>query len=671
MSTSPGNVVIESLGTALPTEVVSTEEILAGCLVEIPIPLERLTGIRNRRVSGEGEYSIDLARTAAMDCLDRSAFSAEAIDLVISCSVARCDAPQRFTYEPSTAARLSRMCGLVNAISFDISNACAGMFTGIAVAESFLRTGQVKNALIVSGEYISHLASTAQQELRSPTDTRIACLTLGDAGAAVIVKLSPDNKVGFHDIDMATLGRYSSLSIGKVSSNAHGGAIMTLAPMENSAGIVQRAVPYAAKVMQRRGWLPEECDHIIMHQTSKTTINDAVAGINRIFGHSALHPGNVVNNLLERGNTASNTHFVCLADQIQTNRIRNGDRIVFGISGAGQTVGAALYTLDDLPERYRHRRSKPHPKAVEEAGAGPVARTKNNVVITSIGVTNISEPGTHQPSIPAAIAAATSCLRDSGVHRDDLGLIIHVGVYRDEYLHEPAIAAFIAGALEANDDIDTPDGRKTFAFDLVNGSIGLLNACQTAIQFIRSGKSQYAIIVASETENNAVEPGRNTYGLSQTGTAILLRSTDEKGGFGDFSFGHFGEYEDALATHTYQTDGKSWLEINRVSNVEDYYLACIPPTVEKLFSRNQLKPTDIAVVFPPFLSDEARAKLAGSLGIPIEDFVDAGVGGDTFTSTLALQMKQAQKAGRVKPGMLGLLISVGSGLQVGCTTYRF
>ncbi len=134
------NTVIESIGVYLPTRTVSTETVMAECAKEIRIPLERLTGIKNRRVAGEDEFSIDLARKAADDCLARSSYRREEIDLVIACNISRCDGPgHRFTFEPSTASRLRDQCGLVNALAFDISNACAGMFTGITVADAFLQ----------------------------------------------------------------------------------------------------------------------------------------------------------------------------------------------------------------------------------------------------------------------------------------------------------------------------------------------------------------------------------------------------------------------------------------------------------------------------------------------------------------------------------------------------
>src|SRR2546427_8830643 len=71
------------------------------------------------------------------------------------------------------------------------------------------------------------------------------------------------------------------------------------------------------------------------------------------FGKEVCHNDNVINNIAERGNTATTTQIVALADSILSNNIQSGDNIVFGITGSGATIGAALYTLDDLPDRLR------------------------------------------------------------------------------------------------------------------------------------------------------------------------------------------------------------------------------------------------------------------------------------------------------------------------------
>jgi phthiocerol/phenolphthiocerol synthesis type-I polyketide synthase C len=667
------NTVIESIGTYLPAEVMSTESVLAGCVNDIGIPLERLTGIKHRRVAGHGEFSIDLARQAVVDCLARSSYGPEEIDLVISCNISRYDGPgHKFVFEPSTAARLRDQCGLANALAFDITNACAGMFTGITVADAFLKTGMVRRAMVVSGEYITHLTETAQKEIEGPMDARLACLTLGDAGAAVILERGPNGRVGFHDIDLATLGRYSNLCVAKATNGPHGGAIMLCDSIAATATAVKRSVPYVTAVMSRHGWRPEHCDHIVLHQTSEASLNDAVFAVNRMFGHTVAHPGNIISNLAERGNTASTTHFVALSDHIRGNRIQSGDNVVFGISGSGQTVGAALYTFDDLPDRLRrgsngHRGGRRSTGLRSRSTERPVT---HRVRIEGVGTAQADQSGPRR-AVDLAVQAATACLDHSGLDRGALGLIIHAGVYRDEYVSEPAIAALVAGELGVNDDLESPDDPKTLAFDVLNGAVGFLNACQVGAQMIGAGKAEHAMVVASEVENNTPESAHPLLGITETGSAMVLGHSDGTTGFGQFVCHHHPEHGRALSTYVQHRDGQSWLQIDRDPELEAHYLDTIPAAVEELLTLEGLDRSQIAVVFPPYLSVAGRAELAARIGIPTSRFVDVAADADLFTSSLPYALEHAWRHTRVSSGDVGLIVSVGSGVQVGCATYRF
>jgi amino acid adenylation domain-containing protein len=665
------NTVIESIGAYLPFKEVSTADLLAGCVNDIGIPLEKLTGIKHRRVAADGEFSIDLARQAVADCLSRSSYRPSEIDLLISCSISRYDGPdQKFVFEPSTAARLRDQCGLDSALAFDITNACAGMFTGIAIADAFLQTGLVGRAMVVSGEYITHISETAQRQIEGPMDSRLACLTVGDAGAAVILERGANNRAGFHDIDIATLSRYAPMCIGKATGGPEGGAIMTVDSIAATAIAVKAAVPYVAGVMRRHGWRPEHCDHIVMHQTSESSLNDAIGAVNRMFGAGSANPGNTINNLAERGNTASTTHFVALKDHILNNRIRSGDNAVFGISGSGQTVGAALYTFDDLPDRLRRgsedhrRREAPLDAATTEPPPPPA------VGIVGVGTVPAGPPGS-RGSVELATQAAAQCLDRSGLDRDQLGLIIHSGVYRDEFISEPAIAALVAGELGVNDDIRSPDGPKTLAFDVFNGAVGFLNACQVAVQMIGAGKTGHAMVVASETENNAGSDAHPAYGLSETGSAVILSPADGNKGFGRFVFRHYPEYAGALTTYTRHSHGRTWLEIDRDPDLSAHYPTIIADAVGELLKLEAIAPSDIAAVFPPQLSQPDREELATRLGIASSLFVTPATDADPFSSSVPHGLQHAWQHGLVGSGDVGLIVSVGSGLQVGCTTYRF
>ena len=669
------NTVIESLGVYLPPRAVSTEQVLADCVNEVRIPLERLTGIKSRRMAGAGEFSIDLARKAAHDCLSRSSYLPEEIDLVIACNISRYDGPERFTFEPGTAAQLRAQCGLANAVCFDINNACAGMFTGIAIADAFLKADLIRSALVVSGEYITHITETAQKEIEGALDPRLACLTVGDAGAAVVLERSAGDRVGFHDIDLATLSEYAKLCIGKATDSEHGGAIMVTDSVKQTAVAVKHSVPYVAGVMARHGWQPETCDHLLMHQTSEASINDAIRAINGLLGRDAVNRNNTICNLAERGNTATTTHFVALADYIRNGRINSGDNVVFSITGSGQTIGTALYTFDDLPDRMRRAGGVKPGRRSGAAGRRELPATPR-VRVDAIG---IAPTGPDTPSsIRFATEAAAACLDRSDVDRSALGFVIHTGVYRDDFLSEPAVAALVAGELGINPVVDSPDAAKTFDFDLLNGAVGFLNACHVAAGMIAAGKTDHVMVLASEVENNPPDSGFGRTGVTETGSAILLSRSEDDGdggaGFGRFVFNHHPEYAPALRAYTQQRDGRTRLQVQRDPNLANIYLSCLPDAAKELLALEGLAPADIAVVLPPHLPSAGLDELAAQIGVPRARFVDLAGDGpatDPFTSAVPLGLEHVRTHGLAKPGDVALIMTVGSGVEVGCTTYRF
>ena len=135
------NTIIESLGVYLPPQSSSTSEVLQGCKNQIRFPLEKVTGIKTRHMAGQKEFSIDLARNAIGDCLAKSKYNPSDIDLLICCNISRYDALDLVSFEPSTSIRLRQHFGFTNAMVFDITNACAGMFTGIYIVNALINTG--------------------------------------------------------------------------------------------------------------------------------------------------------------------------------------------------------------------------------------------------------------------------------------------------------------------------------------------------------------------------------------------------------------------------------------------------------------------------------------------------------------------------------------------------
>src|SRR5215204_5957071 len=170
------NTVIESLGVYLPPETASTREVLAGCSKISRLRrasttrIERLTGIKNRRIAADTDHASEMARKAILNCLAASRCQPSDIDLLICCSVSRYEAPNRYVNEPGISLVLTNHFGFRNALALDIGNGCAGMFTAISIADSLIKARLIRVALIVSGEHITDLMKTAQKEVTGYTD---------------------------------------------------------------------------------------------------------------------------------------------------------------------------------------------------------------------------------------------------------------------------------------------------------------------------------------------------------------------------------------------------------------------------------------------------------------------------------------------------------------------
>ncbi|GHO74056.1 hypothetical protein KSD_18270 [Ktedonobacter sp. SOSP1-85] len=668
------NTVIESLGTYLPPKVVTSEEVIQGCVSPIRFPFARLTGIKSRRMAGETEFSIDIARQAVADCLERSKYNPEDIDMIVSGSISRCDAPNfSFSFEPSTAIRLKHHFGLKNAIAFDIDNACTGLFTAINIVDSFLKAGLIRRGIAVSGEYITHIALTAQKELEGFMDSRLPCLTVGDAGAAVLLERAPNQKVGFHEFDMFSLGHYSRDCIGKVTDREHGGSIMYTDAVKVSAVNMKHAVAHAANVIASSGWPSDSFQHVIIHQTSSTTIRDAAREINSHFGKEICTQENVINNIAERGNTATTTQMIAIADHIRSGRIQSGDNAVLGITGSGATIGAAIYTFDDLPERMRRVDAGEKVQKVpsEQRHTVPLLPPTRRVRVESIGTLPAQSP-VKKEALALVNAAAENCLAASSYDRKDIDLMIYAGVYRDEFLSEPAIAALSQGDLKINEEIEKVTDKKTFVFDVFNGSIGLLNACHTAIGMIKAQKVNNALVMASEIENNREYRPDVLRGIEETGSAMILaESADGQTGFGNFVFKYFTDYLGAINSHTELHNGKMTLSVATDPCLQEYYLQCIQETVQELLALEQLDLERVKVILPPQISSQFIADLGKTLNVSAEKLVDVQAEHDLFTSSLPYALEQARQQNLARPGDVGLIISVGAGIQVGCATYYF
>ena len=339
-------------GRHLPETHLTTDELMASTRHRTHIDLERLTGIRERRVSVGDEDSYSLATSAALNCLAKARQDPAALDVVISCSITKFRGGLTQWLEPTMGSAVARGIGAPQAMTFDVSNACAGMLTGVTILNNWIRQGVVERGLVVSGEYISQLSHNAARHIRNIMSKELACLTLGDAGAALLLERAPAGSPGISLAGFTTVADYSRLCLAYPQGHDPAARMFT-----NSRAIQKAAMANTplllSEVLDVVGISIHDIDHVITHQTSARAIRKGMARMSEEFGDSPRH--DAVITVDRYGNTASTTHTVALVEELEAGHIEPGERVALLALASGLEIGVVLLTLDEeLVSRYGH-----------------------------------------------------------------------------------------------------------------------------------------------------------------------------------------------------------------------------------------------------------------------------------------------------------------------------
>lgn len=333
-----------SVGRSLPQTHLTTSELMASTRHNTHVDLERLTGIHERRVSTGADDSFTLAVGAARDCLSRWDGDTEHIDLVISCSITKYRDGLSNWLEPPMSVGVASAIGARNATLIDVSNACAGILTGVFVANNWVRRGVARNALVVSGEYISQLALNAAGHVRTIASRELASLTLGDAGGAVLVQRAENGEPGITFAGFTTVSKHSQLCLAYPARHDPGHRMFTKSRALHNAAIAD--LPGVLReVLDSTDLEIGDIDWVIPHQTSSRAIRKGMAALGEALGGTPREPAVVT---VDRyGNTASTTHIVALVEELRAGRPSVGDRIALVALASGIELGVVLFILDE------------------------------------------------------------------------------------------------------------------------------------------------------------------------------------------------------------------------------------------------------------------------------------------------------------------------------------
>ena len=279
------------------------------------------TGIKARHFAAPDVVSSDLALVAAKRALEAADVDAANIDLII---VATSTPDMVF---PSTACLLQQKLGVHGCAAFDVQAVCAGFVYALTVADSMIRTGAARKALVVGAEVFSRILDFKD---------RTTCVLFGDGAGAVVLEAS--DTPGILASELHADGRYVDILC--VPGTVSGGKVIgdPLLKMDGPA-VFKLAVgvleDVARSVLEKAGRTTEDLDWLIPHQANIRIMQGTAKRMK-------LSMDKLIVTVHEHGNTSAASVPLALDESVRNGKIKSGDTVLLEGVGGGFTWGAVL-----------------------------------------------------------------------------------------------------------------------------------------------------------------------------------------------------------------------------------------------------------------------------------------------------------------------------------------
>jgi len=286
------------------------------------------TGIKQRRKAAPGEYTSLFAVRAARQAIERARLDPADIDLLLCATVT----PDQIL--PSTGCIVQAELGANSAAAMDIVAACSGFLYGVSLADSMIRTGQVRHAVVVGAEILTQYVDYTDRQ---------TCVLFGDgAGAAVLGPV--ENGRGILASKIRSDGRYEEQLYSPGGGTRRKPTAETLAAGDHFFKMkgnelfkvaVRSMAEISREVLDQAGVKSDDISLFIPHQANQR-ITEAVADrlnvdLDRVYSNISVH-----------GNTSSASIPIALDECVEAGRIKPGDLVLMASFGGGVTWGAVL-----------------------------------------------------------------------------------------------------------------------------------------------------------------------------------------------------------------------------------------------------------------------------------------------------------------------------------------
>jgi len=283
------------------------------------------TGIRERHVAAEGEFTSHLAIKAARAALHHARLDPQAIDLIV---LATSTPDNTF---PATAVAVQHGLGINHGVAFDLQAVCSGFVFALATADNFLRTGSCKRALVIGAETFSRILDWSD---------RGTCVLFGDGAGAVVLEAQTEpgksSDRGVLTTHLRSDGRHKSkLYVDGGPSSTQTVGQLRMEGREVFKHAVGMITDVIVDAFNATGVTAEDIDWFIPHQANKRIIDASAHKLH-------IAPQKVVLTVDLHGNTSAASIPLALAVAVKDGRVKKGDLVLFEAMGGGFTWGSAL-----------------------------------------------------------------------------------------------------------------------------------------------------------------------------------------------------------------------------------------------------------------------------------------------------------------------------------------
>ena len=316
--------VVLGCGSYLPQRILTNAELARQIDTSDEWIVQR-TGIRQRHIAAEGEFTSHLAIKAARAALEDAGVEAETIDLIV---LATSTPDNTF---PATAVAVQCGLGINHGAAFDLQAVCSGFVFALATADNFLRSGSYKRALVIGAETFSRILDW---------NDRGTCVLFGDGAGAIVLQAQeqPGNSFdrGILTSHLRSDGRHKSkLYVDGGPSSTQTVGHLRMEGREVFKHAVGMITDVIVDAFNATGLTAEDINWFVPHQANKRIIDASAHKLH-------IAPQKVVLTVDQHGNTSAASIPLALTVAVRDGRVKRGDIVLLEAMGGGFTWGSSL-----------------------------------------------------------------------------------------------------------------------------------------------------------------------------------------------------------------------------------------------------------------------------------------------------------------------------------------